>query len=300
MYDTIIYHNADPDGIFSAAIGLMTNLDAECIGYNYGDDFPAIVDRCHGKSVLIVDVSPKNWQDMHRLCGVAKSVFWIDHHPTALAAMKENGIEEIPNFGYDFEHDKWGACKKVWEHIFPDAKWYPLPILVRCIAMYDAFRDYGTDYWDMYAYPMRFVTGQFKDPENAMYFMEKCNDLGFFEKQLEQGRAIAQYVEHENAALVANQKLCYPSTFRDGTREYRILLINRPLFADMFKSLDLSEYDFCVGFQNSADGWRVSLRGAGKDINLGQIAKQFGGGGHKDAAGFHVSTSGYLRDIIDF
>jgi len=300
MYDVIIYHDADPDGIFSAGIGLMSNLDAECIGYNYGDDFPVIVDRCHGKTVLIVDVSPKNWQDMHRLCGVAKSVFWIDHHPTALDEMKQNRVEEITNFDYDFEHDKWGACKKVLEHIFPDAKGYRLPELIQCIATYDAFRNYGSEYWEMFAFPMRFITGQIKGPVSAMYFLEKCNDTAFFNAKVKEGRAIAQYVEHENAALVANQKLCYPSTFRDGTREYRILLINRPLFADMFKSLDLSEYDFCVGFQNSADGWRVSLRGAGKDINLGQIAKQFGGGGHKDAAGFHVSTSGYLRDIIDF
>lgn len=300
MYDVTIYHDADPDGIFSAGIGLMANLNAECIGYNYGDDFPAIIERCHGKSVLIVDVSPKNWQDMHRLCGVAKSVFWIDHHPTALAAMKENGVEEISNFDYEFEHGKWGACKRVWQHIVPDAEWYPLPALVKCIAMYDAFRDYGTFYWDRYAYPMRFVTGQFKDPENAMHFIEKCNDRQFFETQAEQGRTIAQYVEGENAALVQNKKLCYPSTFRDGTREYRILLINRPLHSDMFKSLDLSEYDFCVGFQNSADGWRVSLRGAGKEINLGSIAKVFGGGGHKDAAGFHVLTFSYLREIIDF
>ena len=40
--------------------------------------------------------------------------------------------------------------------------------------------------------------------------------------------------------------------------------------------------------ENGADDWRVSLRSKG-DIDIGAVAKEFGGGGHKNAAGCSVT-----------
>lgn len=43
------------------------------------------------------------------------------------------------------------------------------------------------------------------------------------------------------------------------------------------------------------DGWKVSLRAKNKDIDVSQIAKQFGGGGHKGAAGCTINAS---KDVV--
>ena len=39
------------------------------------------------------------------------------------------------------------------------------------------------------------------------------------------------------------------------------------------------------------DGWKVSLRRRHGEVDLGEFAKQFGGGGHAPAAGFELSTT---------
>jgi len=42
--------------------------------------------------------------------------------------------------------------------------------------------------------------------------------------------------------------------------------------------------------QNRGDEYRVSMRSKG-DIDIGSLAKEFGGGGHKNAAGFTITGS---------
>lgn len=47
------------------------------------------------------------------------------------------------------------------------------------------------------------------------------------------------------------------------------------------------------------DPHRVSIRGSSKiDIHLGEFAKQYGGGGHKNAAGLRVNNKEELNDIV--
>lgn len=296
--DVIIYHNADPDGIFSGAIALKAHPNAITIGYNYEPDFTPIIDQCHGKNVVMVDVSPKNWADMHRLCEAAKSVTWIDHHLSALREMEVNNTPlQYPYFTCVFEHEKWGAAKNTWEYFFPGQT---LPKAIEYVAAYDAFRAYGSYDWDAHYFPFRFATGMIDTPQEALYdfaFNDEL-DADFIRDYLARGRAIAQYLDHDNAYLVHSPDHCHDTLFRHGETTYRVLAINRGLFGDMFKSRDLTDFDFVVGFYRTTTGWKVSLRSAGKDIDLGAIAKTFGGGGHKDAAGFSVETFEDLRNML--
>lgn len=296
--DIIIYHNADPDGIFSGAIALKAHPKAVTIGYNYEPDFSPIIAQCHAKNVVMVDVSPKNWLDVHHLCEVANSVTWIDHHPSALREMQAADTPaHYPNFTCVFEHEKWGAAKKTWEYFFPGE---PLPTAIEYVAAYDAFRDYGSYEWVAHYFPFRFATGMIDTPQQVLedFSFDDDMDEDSIQEELACGRAIAAYIEHDHAYVVNSPDHCHDTLFRLKGNTYRVLAINRGLFGDMFKSRDLTKFDFVVGFYRSTTGWKVSLRGAGKDIDLGAIAKTFGGGGHKDAAGFSVESFEDLRKVL--
>ena len=83
------------------------------------------------------------------------------------------------------------------------------------------------------------------------------------------GRIAIVYLDHEMARAAG------------GTYEDTEGLINLPL--------TVKEIQAVVFFkQDEADQYRVSLRSKG-DIDVGAVAKSFGGGGHKNAAGCSVS-----------
>jgi phosphoesterase RecJ-like protein len=83
------------------------------------------------------------------------------------------------------------------------------------------------------------------------------------------GRIAIVYLDHEMARAAG------------GTYEDTEGLINLPL--------TVKEIQAVVFFkQDDADQYRVSLRSKG-DIDIGAVAKSFGGGGHKNAAGCSVS-----------
>jgi hypothetical protein len=290
-YDIIIYHNADPDGIFSGAIALEANPDAETIGYNYGPEFRAIAERCAGKKVIIVDVSPPDWADMIYLCSIANKVVWIDHHGTAYEKMRGSGIlDRCANFYPVFENRKLGACWKVWQFFNPN--YDPPPLSIQWVAKYDVFAEYGSENWDDYIYPFRLACSNLDTPHKVLQAEALRSYYVILEKMIPSGAAIAAYVDEENEKAV--NLTAYPAEFKTPDARYRVLAINRPLAPDLFKRIDLSPYDFAVSFYFNGENWKVSLRGAGKGIDLARIAAQFGGGGHADAAGFHC------LNILDF
>jgi bifunctional oligoribonuclease and PAP phosphatase NrnA len=85
----------------------------------------------------------------------------------------------------------------------------------------------------------------------------------------ETGRIAIVYLDHEMAREAG------------GTYEDTEGLINLPL--------TVKEIQAVVFFkQDKGDDYRVSLRSKG-DIDIGVVAKEFGGGGHKNAAGCSVS-----------
>jgi hypothetical protein len=72
-------------------------------------------------------------------------------------------------------------------------------------------------------------------------------------------------------------------------KAYRCICLNTPLFSSQsFDSVyDTEKHDLMVPFAKMANGkWKVSLYSTKPEIDCGVIAKTFGGGGHKGAAGF--------------
>ena len=295
-----IYHNADPDGIFSGAIVLNNHPDAVMIGYNYEAEVQHIIDECAGALVYMVDISFDDWGKMQELCDVSEKFIWIDHHITAFEKYRNTSLVVNSKFHCHFSNENLGACIGVWKYFYSSL----VPLCINLVAQYDTWQSYGSDYWNTYILPFRYASGMMKDPKEALetyynFRYPMCEDVAHIE--LKKGRAIAQYIESQNEIL-AHSKLCFNASFVSFTKGiYHVLVVNMSLMGDMFKSRDMSGYDFTVGFMyNKSEGWKISLRSTGKDIDLGEIAKQYGGGGHKNAAGFKVATYQELKQILPY
>lgn len=102
---TVIYHRADYDGLFSAAVCAKFLPDGtEFIGWDYGDpliEFPEGV-------VYIVDLSPDCLVDLPEVD--VKRLIWIDHHKSSIE--KWNAINEWI-IGYRI--DGVAACRLCWQ-----------------------------------------------------------------------------------------------------------------------------------------------------------------------------------------
>ena len=69
---------------------------------------------------------------------------------------------------------------------------------------------------------------------------------------------------------------------------YKCFAVNMGMIgSDDFISIDANNYDILIGFCTDGKQWRYSLRSNTVDVSL--IAMQFGGGGHKGAAGFAIA-----------
>jgi uncharacterized protein len=296
--DVIIHHNADPDGNFGGAVCLKKFPDATVIGYNYEPQTSTIITACIGKHVvMMVDVSFK-WGDMHRLLDACASLTWIDHHASAWRECEAAGTVNLyaHKFTVVYEREQWGCCRIAFQHFFPGKQ---VPLSIAYVAQYDVWREYGSGEWNGSVAPFRHITGRLRSPQAVLErfnFTNIAADYAATMSATADGRAIGAHQDAENADLV-HSAACFEAAFVAGDATYRVLALNRPLAGDMFKARDTSGYDFVAGF-SFARVWKVSLRGTGKDIDLGALAKQYGGGGHKNAAGFTVRSFADLALLL--
>ena len=116
------------------------------------------------------------------------------------------------------------------------------------------------------------------DPVQVARNVYDSNDMGRLKlfgavlsaMQIDQtGRIAIVYLDHEMARAAG------------GTYEDTEGLINLPLTVKEIQSVVFFKHD-------EGDAYRVSMRSKG-DIDIGAVAKEFGGGGHKNAAGCSVA-----------
>lgn len=279
MNDIIcVYHKMDLDGKCSAAIIKKKYPNCILVPYNYGDSFD--YDLCKNKKVIMVDCSLQPFQLMIKLSNIC-DLTWIDHHKT--------GIEEYNNvknnFPNIFKHmnleaflDNGSAgCELSWNWAFPDKK---LPKAVFLLGRYDV--------WDLKADV---------DVENFQCGMKLCealpeddlwNDLfenknNILENIVKDGCLIKQYIQQHNKQLA---KSSFETEF-DGL--YCICLNSPGGNSHMFDSVyNPLHHQAMLVYYNTGKHWTVSLYSTRPDVDVGNFAKQHGGGGHKNAAGFQL------------
>ncbi len=93
----VVYHRSDYDGIFCREIAKKFLPEAELIGWEYGDETPAVP---NDTDLYILDLSVPALMDHPRL-------IWIDHHKSAM----EKFHHGIPGYRIDGV----AACRLAWQ-----------------------------------------------------------------------------------------------------------------------------------------------------------------------------------------
>lgn len=266
------YHSADLDGHCSGAIIKKRYPDCEMIGIDYGQEFPWDSIK-EGEIVFMVDFSLQPFDDMLRLNTMCKFI-WIDHHKTAIDEAHKRGFfacEQSLEVGL-------AGCELTWEYCFPRLD---MPTSVYLLGRYDV--------WDLDADPdvMPFQYGMRLNentlPDSAIWPYVLKHDGVFRKRTASSGRMILKYQASQSAKYA---KACAFDTEINGLPAIamNVGMANSQMFESVW---DHEKYKVMMPFVWKDGQWTVSLYTTeGTGIDVSAIAKSFGGGGHKQAAGF--------------
>lgn len=280
--DICIYHANCDDG-FAAAYAVWKRFGSgvKFIPAQYGNDLPDVA----GKDVLIVDFSYKQ-NDMDRLAASARRVIVLDHHKTAEAELEgflhleaaggpflqRYANRVIGGVGVHFNMDKAG-CRLAWEYCFGDE---PMPEWMECVEDRDLWR-----------FNMRIT----KEVSIAIRSMPRDFELwDMFDATTlaNEGVAIRRYVD----MIVGN--IC-DTAFQEDVAGYRV-----PVAACSYDFVSEVAHEllhrnpdapFAACIVRSFDGTTYSLRSMDDRMDVSEVARSQGGGGHRNAAGFRVKAA---------
>lgn len=277
----VLYHANCPDG-FGAAYAAWTQLGnsgVEYIPVNYGEDPPDVT----GAIVYILDFSYKK-PVLDKMIEQAAELTLIDHHKTAF---EELGFDEFTSINIHkvrsriiLDRNKSGAML-AWEYFVGDSP----PNLIQAIDDYDRWQ-FKLDYSKaMHKGLWALTPWDFKQWQ-ALLPLEV----------IETGRILLDDHDRKVKQLMKDPvSLQILGNF--DNEEWYGLCVNAPSFfaSDLGHHLALKSGTFGLVWNLiDPDTVQCSLRSNG-DYDVSLIAKHFGGGGHKNAAGMRVDIKTLLK-----
>lgn len=267
----VIYHDQCRDG-FGAAYAAWKKFGdtATYIPRKTQDPVP---EGLVGKEVFIVDYSYPQ-PELEALVANNKSVIVIDHHESAKAA-----VTAFPQNIFDNDHS--GAVL-AWQYFQPGVE---VPLLLKYIEDSDLWKCEMEHYREFGA-----ALGEYnQDFETWDQLVINLTDRDHFSKFISHGASIAGFEDElVEKILTFREKATFEGEeiyVLNAERIYRSILGHRLCkinAAEGRTPLAIVYYRY--------DGWiHCSLRSEG-DVNVGEIATKYGGGGHKNAASIRVSN----------
>lgn len=281
-----IYHKRDLDGFTSGAIIKYKYPDAKMIGYDYGDDLEVSILK--DESVIMADVSFPI-EKMIEINKLTNNMFvWIDHHISAIREYYNYVINNDNNICVAVLDNKMAACQGTWKHLFPDKE---IPKAITLLGKYDIFDKSDIDEWNNVINPFQ-------------YGMRRlCNSLDEFPTELfEDNSLIDKIIEDGNIILsyqAKSDELKAKSSFEAKLNNLNAICLNGGGFgSSAFNSVyDEDKHDIMLSFFFNGKEWIVSLYTTKDNVDCSVIAKTFGGGGHKGAAGFQTDDIFKIIDV---
>jgi oligoribonuclease NrnB/cAMP/cGMP phosphodiesterase (DHH superfamily) len=278
----VLYHANCWDGFCAAWVARMALGEIEAVPVNYGQAHPCMAFR----TVYILDFSYKR-NEMRAILSEAQSVTVLDHHKTAQAELdglvdefiqrpdliQNKAGSELPRIHFDM--NKSGG-RLAWEHFAYLGGWQDMksPWLVDYTEDRDLWRHALPESENINAalrsYPLDF---ELWDEFHA--------SVGQREMFKREGAAIRRAEKAIIQTHVRNARL---ENFDDT---YTVPIVNATvLFSEIAGEL-AKGHPFGACYFDRQDGKRQwSLRSDETGIDVSEIAKAHGGGGHAHAAGF--------------
>ncbi len=260
MKPLVIYHANCWDGFCAAWVARRYLGDIEAVPAHYGSAPPDVT----GRNVYVLDFSYARdlLVDMEQK---AYALLVLDHHATAKAALDGLAFCEFS--------DEHSGGRMTWDHFATPSE--DRPWLVDYTEDRDLWRHALPRSQDVNAairsYPLSFEQWDAFDRTYALSFAAEGAAIRRAEKQI-----VDSHVRNAGRIAILG---------------HDVPIVNATtLFSEIAGELAKGE-PFAVCYFDRQDGKRQwSLRSAANGIDVAQIAKQFGGGGHKNAAGFETDV----------
>ena len=269
--NVVIYHANCNDG-FGAAYSAWKLLGSRCeyVACSHGDPPPDV----KGKRVAILDFSFDNATTKSMIVD-AEALIVIDHHKSAVVE-----LHDISNTIFDMK--KSGAML-AWNFFHPGKE---PPKFIQYIQDRDLWK-WELPYSKEFSAAFDMVPWEFDE-------YEKFEDDSVFDDAVKRGSYILAY------SKTVIKKVCEKASKRNFEK-YEVLVVNSSHWMSEIGSNLSKDCDFAMIWYYDHDDkhYRCSLRSFHDTVDVSEISKKFGGGGHRKAAGFVLPAGTHPDSIFE-
>ncbi len=265
----VCYHHNDSDGKMAAGVVMSVYQDVEFreINYNHPFDFKGLEDA----TVIVVDFSFPSMTELFKAC---KKLIWIDHHESA--KKRSEGVWLNKSIKGKREIGKCGALL-AYEYFYPNDS---VPYAIELVNDYDL--------WIKKIPETDFFNERIALEKKIPFFWGFIVDEIDVDKIVEQGRILhkQKMLRVESSIEKGVQKKFFNAAKTiAGIKAFWVN--SSPMDVSLCGAEILKKgYDIAVMYFQDKDEIIFGLRSNKFDVSV--LATDFGGGGHKTAAGFHL------------
>lgn len=257
-----IYHGNCADGFGAAWVVRKALGEIDFHPGKYQEAPPDV----EGKDVVLVDFSYKR-PVLLEMAASANSILIIDHHKTAAEDLVDLPANVICKF--DMHHS---GAMMTWEHFFPNEIPPPLLLHIEDRDLWRfALKNTRQIQANVFSYPYDFQVW-----DNLMATAPETLAV--------EGEAIERKQSKDIHELLG-------VTTRDMIiAGHRVHVANLPYTMSSDAGHELANgMPFAACYWDTPEGRVFSLRSSDEGVDVSEVAKQYGGGGHRNASGFRMS-----------
>lgn len=306
FFDVVIYHKGCLDGFTGFFVGHMSGKYSRNIDIipdvPSANSIPSGIDN---KNIIIIDVAYKR-EIIEGIVNYAKSVVLIDHHLTTLDEVKNIKSKK---FTFVYDELKSGATL-TWKYFYGRQT---IPLFLKYIEDQDIGKwEYENTKPFIFALKTYYNINNSKENINKWFKLLDKDKVSKLIKKGKHMQAYNNYIVDINLPKHTVEKFPSQKVFNLDTNhkvfakigQYKVGVYcghNCPSVTEIGTSaLERYNFDFCIMWVFNLDSKKYVLSMRSKIVDVSEICKLFGGGGHKLAAAcsFYSNTM-RIEDLFD-
>ena len=273
----VIFHDPCPDGTGSAYViwkYLSTKFPDRIVTYHrssYGKP-PDVT----GKNVLLCDITFRKYHILNMI-STANKLLIIDHHKSA-----EKDLADIPDKHKIFDMNHSGAVL-TWMFFYPDED---MPLLLRYIEDRDIWTKKFPDIDNFYAW-FKMVPLEYQEYDKYIdnkILLERNESVGVACRKLDE-----YYIDIACKQISVKFHKIKNKYYFVGYSNVSISTLKSDIGNAIMKRFPYVDFAVAYSIHDQYDSTSFSLRSTDQHIDVSEIARFFGGGGHRNASGMGIS-----------